>query len=348
MRSASRAAPVAVTNPTGNSPLSCARMSAIGVGLGGRRLLRQRQSHLLQRRAPSRRARRRRGSSASARRPPGRAARRTRPGSTPARRPAHRPRRRRSRRAARPAIRPGWCRGSAGCADRVARSTALTGEGTASRSSRRVPDAIAASCSAVVANTRMSTAAPASCSAGIAAHGMPAAGALDAARQFVHVVGPGAQTGRSRSAGDRLGDGLHAPAPASRSWSVVEVLAARHLGAVGALDDERHAQVRAAACRGRTRRSAPAPRCAGEVRAAARPAAVRRPGSIAASTARAVSGAGTKLRRRSFGSDRMSAVTSSSRSAGTCQANSSPPSRASTSTGTCTVTPSSAAPGSKR
>ena len=66
------------------------------------------------------------------------------------------------------------------------------------------------------------------------------------------------------------------------------------------------------------------------------------------STARAVSGAGTKLRRRSFGSDRISAVTSSSRSAGTCQANSSPPNRASTSTGTCTVTPSSAAPGSNR
>ena len=46
------------------------------------------------------------------------------------------------------------------------------------------------------------------------------------------------------------------------------------------------------------------------------------------STARAVSGAGTKLRRRSFGSERIRAVTSSSRRAGTCQANSSPPSRA--------------------
>jgi len=44
-----------------------------------------------------------------------------------------------------------------------------------------------------------------------------------------------------------------------------------------------------------------------------------RSGSIDASTARAVSGAGTKLRRRSFGNDLISAVTSSSRRAGTCQ-----------------------------
>ena len=44
----------------------------------------------------------------------------------------------------------------------------------------------------------------------------------------------------------------------------------------------------------------------------------------------------------------MSSVTSSSRSAGTCHANSSPPRRASTSIGTCTVTPSSTAPGSNR
>ncbi|SKT65186.1 Uncharacterised protein [Mycobacteroides abscessus subsp. abscessus] len=54
------------------------------------------------------------------------------------------------------------------------------------------------------------------------------------------------------------------------------------------------------------------------------------------------------MRRRSFGSDLMSAVISSSRKAGTCQANSSPPRRARTSTGMCTDTPSSAAPGSNR
>ena len=71
-------------------------------------------------------------------------------------------------------------------------------------------------------------------------------------------------------------------------------------------------------------------------------------GLIDASTARAVSGAGTKLRRKSFGNDLISAVTSSSRRAGTCQPNSSQPRRASTSTGMCTVTPSSAAPGSNR
>ena len=121
----------------------------------------------------------------------------------------------------------------------------------------------------------------------------------------------------------------------------VEVLAARHFGAVGGLDGERDAKVRRAACRGRTRRSAPGCRCSRRNSRCSASSSGSRSGSIAASTARAVSGAGTKLRRRSFGRDRISAVTNSSRNAGTCQANSSPPRRASTSTGTCTVTPSS-------
>ena len=175
----------------------------------------------------------------------------------------------------------------------------------------------------------------------------PPTDALDDARQFVQVVGPAAQSGPLQLAGDRVGDGAPRPVPPAAP-------AARRGPCRGPSPRRRRTRRRTspagvrAACPGRRRRWAPEPRCDGAIRAAARPAAALSPGRSSASTARAVSGAGTKLRRRSFGSERISAVTSSSRSAGTCQANSSPPNRASTSTGTCTVTPSSAAPGSKR
>ena len=144
-------------------------------------------------------------------------------------------------------------------------------------------------------------------SAGKPANGVAAAGLLDDARQLVEVVGPAAQSGAFQLAGDRVGDGL----PGRRGEPFLqrrEVLAPGHLGAVGGLDGERDPQMWQAACPGRRRRSARAPRCGGAVRAARHPAAVLGPGSMAASTARAVSGAGTKLRRKSFGSERISAV----------------------------------------
>ena len=70
-------------------------------------------------------------------------------------------------------------------------------------------------------------------------------------------------------------------------------------------------------------------------------------GFIAASAAAATSGTGTSGRRRSFGSERISAVTSSGRSAGTSQSKPIGLSCGSSLSGTWTVTPSRAAPGSK-
>ena len=57
-------------------------------------------------------------------------------------------------------------------------------------------------------------------------------------------------------------------------------------------------------------------------------------------------GAGTKFTRSCLGSDRISAVTSSCRNPGTCQVNGSGSTWFSVATGTSTVTPSRAAPGS--
>ncbi len=70
------------------------------------------------------------------------------------------------------------------------------------------------------------------------------------------------------------------------------------------------------------------------------------PGTDAARNSRATFGAGTKLTRSCLGSDRISATTSSSRSPGTCQEKASGSTRLRAVTGTSTVSPSSAAPGS--
>ena len=71
------------------------------------------------------------------------------------------------------------------------------------------------------------------------------------------------------------------------------------------------------------------------------------PAGTAARNSRALLGAGTKLTRRFLGSDRISAVTSSSRRPGTFQLNWSASTRFRVATGTSIVRPSSAAPGSK-
>ncbi len=65
-----------------------------------------------------------------------------------------------------------------------------------------------------------------------------------------------------------------------------------------------------------------------------------------ATTPRATSGAGTSCTRTGLGSARMVAVTSSSRSPGTIQPNPSGRTRASSTRGMCTVTPSASVPGS--
>ena len=224
-----------------------------------------------------------------------------------------------------------------------ARSTALTGDGTDSRSSRRVPGPIAASCSACVANTRRSTAAPASTSAGKPRTVPRSTLRGSSSMSSGHVRSPL----RSSSPATASGDGLPGP---SRELLLqrVEVLAAGHLVAVGRFDGERHPQV--------GRQLVEVESVDRHQDAAAPPQlslqALQQRFAVGVEVNRAprgrCPGPGTKLRRNSFGSERISAVTSSSRKAGTCQANSSPPRRASTSTGTCTVTPSSTAPGSKR
>ena len=67
-----------------------------------------------------------------------------------------------------------------------------------------------------------------------------------------------------------------------------------------------------------------------------------------ASASMATSGTGTSGLRSSFGSERMSVVTSSGRKAGTSQSKPIGRSAPSAFSGTWTVTPSSGAPGSKR
>ena len=62
----------------------------------------------------------------------------------------------------------------------------------------------------------------------------------------------------------------------------------------------------------------------------------------------ATEGTGTSARRTSLGSERISVVTSSPRSAGTSQSKPSARSRGRTLSGTWTVTPSCSLPGSKR
>ena len=71
------------------------------------------------------------------------------------------------------------------------------------------------------------------------------------------------------------------------------------------------------------------------------------PGGVASRNSRAVLGAGTIATRRFFGSERISSVTSSSRSPGTSHEKSSASMRLRVATGTSMVSPSSAAPGSK-
>ncbi len=227
------------------------------------------------------------------------------------------------------------------------RSTVLTGEATLSRTSRRVPAPIAAVLLDRCANTRRSTAVPASTKAGKPRTACPPTVRSTTARQLVEVVGPGAQSRAFQLAADRCGDGVlrgrrepllqdgRDPCPGRPPC---RPRTRRRTSPAGA----------AAACPGRMHRSAPERRCGDAVRAATPPAAALRPASIAASTARAVSGAGTKLRRRSFGSELDQRGDELLAQRGHLPANSSPPRRASTSTGTCTVTPSSAAPGSNR
>ena len=70
------------------------------------------------------------------------------------------------------------------------------------------------------------------------------------------------------------------------------------------------------------------------------------PGVVASRNVRATFGAGTKLTRSFFGSDRISATTRSCRSPGTGQVKSSAATVFSVATGMSTVTPSSTLPGS--
>ena len=71
---------------------------------------------------------------------------------------------------------------------------------------------------------------------------MPADVAADGAGQFVEVRRPGAKTAALKIAGDRVGDGP-AGLTGQSGLQRLEILAARHLGAVGRFDGEGHPQV---------------------------------------------------------------------------------------------------------
>ena len=154
---------------------------------------------------------------------------------------------------------------------------------------------------------------------------------FDGARELGQVLGPAAQAAAFQPVGDRLGNG-RARRGGKLFLERVEILATPQTRP--SADSTTNVTRRCAGSLSRSNASigtrTPVRRSNARCSPSSRGS---RSGSSSPSTARAVSGAGTKLRRRAFGNDRMSSVTNSSRNAGTCQANSSPPSLASTSTG---------------
>ena len=141
---------------------------------------------------------------------------------------------------------------------------------------------------------------PASTKAGIAAHGAAAAARSTTRGSSSRSSGHGAQPVRSSSPATAAATAARTGA-ASCSCSAVEVLAAGDLACRPRTRRRTSPAGARAACRGRRRRSGRARRC-GRCSSRCRPSSSGScPGSIAASTARAVSGAGTKLRRRVLG-----------------------------------------------
>ena len=227
-------APVAVTKPFGSSRSSCARMSAIAsacVRSAARRAARAARRG--RRPAPSRPGRRSPGSWT-----PVRLATRSRSAANSARvhagAGASAVRRRVGavveQRRKRP-VRVG-AQHQPGAWIQCSLDGSSTGDGTARRSSRRVPGPIAAACSAAVGNTRTSTAAPVSTSAGKPRTACPPLVLSTVRGSSSRSSGQVRRPGAFQLAGDRLGDG-----PADRRGELLlqrlEILAARHLGAVG-------------------------------------------------------------------------------------------------------------------
>lgn len=203
------------------------------------------------------------------------------------------------------------------------RAMAFTGDATLSRTNRRRPGPIARCCSSGVANTRRSTAPPVSTNAGKPRTVRPC-------------------TARSMTRGSSSRSSGQSRNPVRSSSPATACATARRAGVVSRSCSSCRSLPRATSAPSGDSTANVTRRCGGSLSRSNASTGTKTPvrrrnsrcnadssgsaaGSIAASTARAVSGAGTKLRRRSFGSERMSAVTSSSRSAGTCQANSSPP-----------------------
>ena len=175
-----------------------------------------------------------------------------------------------------------------------------------------------------------------------AAHRVASTETLDTARQFV----PYHRASRSGGALQGTGDGVRHGRAASRCHNDSDPPPRATSVAVGVLHDERHPADAQAAIQiervdGRRTPAALAQRPLTE--SSSGPLS----GSIAASTARAVSGAerncGAGLSAGTVG-----AVTGSSRSAGACQANASPPGEPAHPPGVHRPPPSSAAPGSNR
>ena len=236
----------------------------------------------------------------------------------------------------------GTCAGVAARAGtaRNRRSASRRAAGTASSSSRRVPPRIARAWSSGEAMTRTATESPSSSSAGYPRTGTPADATSTACgsvptsqvvRPRRSMPGAASATARRarppswrRSAPSSRPLATSAPSPSStrnrtRRWSAT-LARSKSRGVTGSPD-------MVARRRARTSSSGPSA------------------GEMPASASRARSGAGTRWRRSALGSERTRAVTRSSRWPGTCQSNPSDRTWLSTASGTCTVTPSSGAPG---
>ena len=216
--------------------------------------------------------------------------------------------------------------------------------GRSSSSSLRVPAAIAACWAAGVSSTRTPARLALVDERRIAAHGLPGAGQRDGARQLADR--PRRQAVRlepARGARQLLAQSRPRPLAERRSGRCPRPRPRRARPRPG-----RSSAGGAAAARGRSRRRVT--RTPRSRPSSAATASAKRPlrGFSAACTSAATSGTGTSRRRASLGSERISAITSSSRNAGTSQSKPASRSCGSTFSGTCTVTPSCSAPGSKR
>jgi hypothetical protein len=217
--------------------------------------------------------------------------------------------------------------------------THASGDGSCSRSSRRVPAHIAFCCASASSSTRTSTESPASTSAGKATTSEESSANSRGSGPSGHSRRPVRSSPRAaRDSLDRV-RGCSRARRASRSLS-------RPRTRPSSSSTEKVTRRWSGTSSGRqacTGTGTPVSRCSSWPSFST---SGRSDGSMRARAALARSGAGMKLRRSCLGSDRISAVASSSRSPGTCQSKPRATTWLSDAIGMCTVTPSTSLPGS--